>query len=227
MSDSWSDLWAGTLKPAAEENVLRRSLGDLDRVLESQPHAYDDIVAIVEKTLSLPWDEGTIATINDSLAMYLQGDAGQIFMWVVYSRAERLQQLSKLDSKLALDLIRRISTSFGRQLQRATQISNGWRDDWDWISLSVAYDQGSSSYRLKFDLTKVTGERFRVESPPDSLMALTTYLLGMLRDVGAKEAFSESNRTAFASRIEEVQKVLRGAPAVSGEDAPAPVKAQP
>jgi hypothetical protein len=208
MSDSWTDLMAGTLDRAAADKLLRRGLADLDQVLEAQTHAYDDIMAIVDKTLSLAWDEGTIASLSDALGTYLQNDAGQIIIWAIYDRANRLQQLSKLDSKRAFELVRRITTSYGRHLQRAIQVSNGWRDDWDWISLSVAYDQGNSSYRLKVDLTKVTGERIRIESPPDSLMALTTYLLGMLRDVGAKEAFSEGVRQTFSDRIDEVQKVM-------------------
>lgn len=224
MSDSWNDLIAGTLDHDATEKLLRRGLSDLDKVIESQPHAYEDIVAIVEKNLSLPWDEGTITTLGDALANYLQTDAGRIIVWIAYDRASRLEQLSKFDSPRALELVRRINASFGRHLQRAIQVSNGWRDDWDWISLSVSYDQGNSAYHLRFDLTKVTGERFRIESPPDSLMLLCTYLLGMLRDVGSRDAFGTDARKGFSDRVEEVQKVLRAEPAAV--EAKTAVKAQ-
>jgi hypothetical protein len=226
MSDSWSDLMAGSLDKPAADKLLRRGLADIEHVLQAQPRAYDDLVAIVEKNLSLPWDEGTITTLSDTLESYLRSDAGQILLWIAYDRTARLEQLSKFDSPQALELIRRISASYGRHLGRAIQVSNGWRDDWDWISLSVSFDQGNSTYRLRFDLTKVTGERIRIESPPDSLMALSTYLLGMLRDVGSREAFTETVRQGFSDRLDEVQKVLRAAPAPGDSTTPQAV-AQP
>lgn len=225
MTDSWNDLIAGSLDEVATERLIRRTLAELDKIIESRAHAYDDIVAIVDKNLSLPLDEGTITTMSDTLSSYLQSDAGQILVWIAYDRANRLAQLSKFDNPQALELVRRISTSFGRHLQRALSVSNGWRDDWDYIGFSVGFDQTSSTYRLRFDLTKITGDRVRVESPPDSFMILCTYLLGMLRDMGTRDPFSEVVLQGFNDRVDEVQKVLSSAPAGTAAAAKVPTTA--
>ena len=92
------------------------------------------------------------------------------------------------------------------------QISLGLWEDWEYFQPTVAYDQQVEEYLLRIEITKINGDRVRIESRPDSFMDLTGWLLRVLIDMGSREKFSDEVLQNFLGAMNELSELLRLAP---------------
>jgi hypothetical protein len=105
--------------------------------------------------------------------------------------------------------LRKVVSVFGREIFKSVKFSNGWLDDWEYVYYDLVFEQLSNSYRLRVDITKDSGDRVRIEGPPDSLMVFVTQMTEMLHTVGSQEFFTEETRQTFLQRMDDLSAMLR------------------
>ena len=231
MNDEWIELLAGNLTPDEESAVVASTASDLDGFLDAHPEAREDVSMIIKVHLDpasssedRAWD-----MFVDALGSYADVDYAYLLSWLAYAdRGRRMEVLEGNASPQVVDFARAMLGLHGLLLQRAMVLSVENPDDWQSTVTYVFQEQATQAYHLRADITKYSGDRIKLEGPPDSMMALAGTLLTMLSTVGNRAAFTEGTIDEFLPRADEFLGFLR-AEASDGSAAPialAPVVAE-
>jgi hypothetical protein len=193
-------------------NELSGGANELQALVATQPTTEEEIVAVLTRRLSGPITPDTWNTILGSLTSYLGEDAFYVFGWAVTSDPgdeTRLEMLAEVGGPEVVGLARRIMAQFGEELRYAYEISGQLADNWRLVNREVYRDLINSRYFMRIHVEKYGGEKIVVEGPPDSILSLTTFILGALRYTGDAGAFSQNRVEEFVSAADEFLDLLR------------------
>jgi hypothetical protein len=226
----WDSVPSGGPEMAPQE-LIDESARELEDVLNASPGALDELRLIVDRRVSSHVDNETWEAIRNALVDYLGQRPAGLVLWCsvadtrVEDRARRIERLQESGSLMAVELVRRLRASHGRELQEAWDLFAEPVDNWRTADREVFVDVARGRAVVRIQLSKNNGERITLEGPADSYLNLAGFITNTLVTVGDRGAFAEGTisyyREATMSLLEVLdQPDFSEAPAAEGQQAP-------
>jgi hypothetical protein len=188
----------------SEEQLMAEGAEALRALLAAEPTTEEELVAVLQRRLSEPITPDTWGTIVHSITSYVGERGFNILAWAGVSEPgdqSRLDALEEAGGHTVANLGRRITAQFGDELRYAYEISGQLPDNWRLLNREVFFDVINNHHFLRIHVEKYGGERTIIEGPPDSILSLTTFLVGALRFTADANAFSEERLNEFAAEL--------------------------
>jgi hypothetical protein len=208
--DDWFRLSTGQMSDEDTARLVARAAKGLHTFLETHPEATSHVLDILRRRLGSEINAVTWQVLETSLVNYIGWDSAYLASWIVRpDHDERLQVLEKQASTEVIAFFRAILGLYGPELERAFVVWNELPDNWCNIHRDVYYDQLLESHHLKVRIDKYNGEAMVIEGPPDSFLALVSYLIFTVRLVGIPHAFSQARIELFLRETDQLIRVLQ------------------
>jgi hypothetical protein len=188
---------------------LEMSSAKLEDFLADHPDAEEQVLDIIERRLAPELDVATIDAVVASLTEYLGADSMNLVLEVATSTELQADKLDQLGKPKAAQLLRRVSASYGSELQRANQIKSLLPHNWLVANREVTRDVTTGSYNVRLRIEKLNGEEVLIEGPAESILQLTEFLVLTLQIVGTPDAYDPASLERFLANVDDLVALLK------------------
>jgi hypothetical protein len=209
----WDSVPAGGPESAPQE-LIDSSARELEAALESMPGVLEELRVILDRRVSPPISGDTWEPLRKSTIDLLGEQAAGVLLWtsVCDSRDEdrfrRLERLQASGVATALDLVRRVRASHGRELQEAWDLFAEPVNNWRTADRDVFLDLARGRAVVRIQLLKNNGERITLEGPADSYLNLAGFVTSALVTIGDRAAFNEGTISYYREATMSLLEVL-------------------
>ena len=182
---------------SAPQELIDESARELEGVLEAMPGALDELRLMVDRRVASPIGAETWEAIRNGVIDYLGERAAGLLLWSSVSdsrdeeRSRRVERLRASGASAALDLVRRLRASHGRELQEAWDLFAEPVNNWRTADREVYLDLARGKAIVRIQLSKNNGERITLEGPADSYLNLAGFVTNALIVIGDRSPFSD------------------------------------
>ena len=201
----WQKLMDNEVPSEQAKPLVASAVAALEQVLKDRPEVPTDVLALLNKEISIGVDAKTWERVGTTLARYLGGEQAAFTQWIVAeSQLDRLSLVEADASTSLIGFLRSILGHYGSELQTAYGLSVAFGNDWLHIEREILVDNVTGASRIRHRITKWNGEEVFLECAPRSFANLVVFIMGTLPKLTTPKVLSAENVSGLVDQAHEI-----------------------